>query len=1663
MRTYFSDKNLLRVILLLATTLLLGVASLSGEDHDLTITYHGNGHTSGRVPVNDQAYESGETVTVFGNIAELGRDEMFFKGWNDEPDGSGDDYVAGQRFSIGDESLTLYAQWGYHVDRYQDRAAQIWSTERSYSYRVVAPRKDGNYPLFVYTQGTWGSIWVEHIDQILTSMAERGFVAISVDYGQGTYPSSGTELLERARSIYDESDSDSAVNIVASSDANYKGAWADLHQGIVVSGFSQGAHMAALSAKFHSKVRAAVLIGNGISDGVPARAFLPDLLGIENLTFKPNQIRSIVGENDQFFGTNLAGVRKDQEATTGWDDPTDSRRDFIQPDGSGWSIAPGPHNFFNDYNGPLFSSFKDGTASWCMNPCFSWLASRAGSAVDPNSAGGDTWAEVAEMPTARRNLSTCVLNGEIYAIGGIGGLRSHQTYTPETDTWATKANMPTGRILFASSVANGKIYAIGGTTALLGGQPFATVEEYDPTTDTWTTKADMPSPRGLCSASEVNGIIYVIGGNKDNIDSSTVEAYDPVADTWTAKADMPTARQLLSTVVIKGKIYAIGGVITSQWPAVSSVEEYDPETDSWTTKADLPAPRGAAAVSVINDRIYFFGGTGGRGFDPEASVFVYDSVIDAWTEEGDMPVSLGGMCANTVAGSIYLIGGSSAPFPYDPSLNTVWKFTPEPNSDDFDGDGLLDSEELTIGTDPRRRDTDGDELSDGEEVNDSTTDPLNSDTDGDGLADGLEVAWSIDPLDGSTPEADHFLRSLGAQTGAFYRLGDTTSFQNQFAGADLKDAVFIVSVDFDEHAGSGPEVIWETGGATQGVSLVYEEGNRIVYRAAGARGFEVALVEVTLTQAQIDGGNVTILANYQIGDGTNSTISLIVDGVLVGSDNQPLEGDWSGGNAAGFGVPANSVAADGENQGLPDVVAFESGTINVDRGWLFYSEATWFPSETRIWPDVVPIGALGIEAEGIELGKGVDFFVSGFSFSSFFADAFGIENPGISPMAGAIYKGSLRSGEGALLVQPTGKPIAGLSYDARTDYLYATTGHSGGYLSGDYREGGVLVYNATTGALVAEIIFGDNRVINDLLVTEDAVYCTDSYNPELIKIVLEEGGALPAPPAFEVIPMTGFEMANVTDPEGNVIDVDLNANGIAGRFDSNQLFVINGATGVLYVVDGDSGTATPITVSGAETLFANGDGLYLDDTTLYICQNFQNKIAVVQLSEDGPEGIFVRNLTSPDLNIPTTITGYGDSIFAINTHFNELMFGDRSQVQTEVVQLSKSGEDWPDLIPLNVAGMEAEGITLGNGHDFFVGAFSYSSFFLGAAEHSLQSGAIYKGNLRTGEGQLLVQPTGTPIAGLSHDPRTNLLYAAKSTAQGGVLVYHSVTGALVADITFTLGADNKVINDVLVTETAVYCTDSVNPILYKILLGEGGTLPAEPVVEPLEMNGFVVDPDPTHFNANGIVSSADGKQLIVINISTGILYLVDTETGATAPIPVLGRKQRFADGDGLYLDGHTLYICQNFSNRIAVVQLSEDYTEGTFVRNLESLDLHVPTTIIGYGDSIYAINTHFGEIAAGNHATVLTDVVRLSTTPGPWIVATQVEFEGNAWINIGFESEASTATSDFVLQAAETLSGPWSVMEAQLVETPDGTYFHVPQNLESKQAFYRIWMRTKRN
>jgi N-acetylneuraminic acid mutarotase len=302
---------------------------------------------------------------------------------------------------------------------------------------------------------------------------------------------------------------------------------------------------------------------------------------------------------------------------------------------------------------------------------------------------GDTWSVKADMPTARQGLTTCAVNGKIYAIGGVNYpgvdtevLTTIEEYDPTTDSWTARSGMPTSRNWPACAVVSGKIFVIGGDRTYLS-SPRSAVEEYDPASDVWTPKANMPTARSTHAAAVVDGKIYVIGGltTFGAPPLAIVEAYDPVTDTWEQKASIPTPRGMPGASVVNGKIYVIGSFVPPGGPALPVVEVYDPGTDTWTRKADMPTARGGLACSTAHGRIYAVGGR--NAATPFAAVEEYNPANDTWTKRTDMwsidmqnPSGRFGLSTATVNDRIYAIGGTLFTQVPATTLSLTLEYTP---------------------------------------------------------------------------------------------------------------------------------------------------------------------------------------------------------------------------------------------------------------------------------------------------------------------------------------------------------------------------------------------------------------------------------------------------------------------------------------------------------------------------------------------------------------------------------------------------------------------------------------------------------------------------------------------------------------------------------------------------------------------------------------------------------------------------------------------------------------------------------------------------------------------------------------------------------------------------------------------------------------------------
>lgn len=268
----------------------------------------------------------------------------------------------------------------------------------------------------------------------------------------------------------------------------------------------------------------------------------------------------------------------------------------------------------------------------------------------------------------------------------------------------------------------------------------------------------------------------------------------------------------------------------------------------------------------------------------------------------------------------------------------------------------------------------------------------------------------------------------------------------------------------------------------------------------------------------------------------------------------------------------------------------------------------------QVFPEVIPLPN-GFQPEGIAIGPGTTFYVG-------------------SIPTGAVYRGDVRTGEGALLVPGgPGRQAIGLKYDGRTDLLYVAGGPTGM----------AFVYDAVSGGDVAAIPLTSEAptFVNDVIVTRQAAYFTDSFRPVLYKVALEANGALPTSPQAEEIPLSGdFEF----------VPGAFNSNGIAATPNGKALIIVSSVQASLYRVDPQTGNAALIDLGGGSV--PNGDGILLQGKNLYVVQNFLNQIAVVQLNPQLDSGAVVETITSPHFRIPTTIALHGNALYAVNARFD---------------------------------------------------------------------------------------------------------------------------------------------------------------------------------------------------------------------------------------------------------------------------------------------------------------------------------------------------------------------------------------------------------------------------
>ncbi len=269
----------------------------------------------------------------------------------------------------------------------------------------------------------------------------------------------------------------------------------------------------------------------------------------------------------------------------------------------------------------------------------------------------------------------------------------------------------------------------------------------------------------------------------------------------------------------------------------------------------------------------------------------------------------------------------------------------------------------------------------------------------------------------------------------------------------------------------------------------------------------------------------------------------------------------------------------------------------------------------RPLPDTIDAPAR-FALEGVAAGEGRTFYVGSLS-------------------DGRIARGDLRKGTMEVFVSaPVMVPAVGLKADQRHDLLWVAGGPSGK----------AAVYDLDTGAAVATLtLTAAPTFINDVTVTRNAAWFTDSQSAVLYKVPVSRKGAVGQP---EAVPLSG--------PAAAIVPGQFNLNGITASADGKTLIAVNSFKGELYAIDAATGASRLIDLGGVSV--ASGDGILLEGRTLYVLTNgtapgTTNEIVEVKLDLKRSKGEVVRTITSPLFETATTVAKVGDVLVAANAQF----------------------------------------------------------------------------------------------------------------------------------------------------------------------------------------------------------------------------------------------------------------------------------------------------------------------------------------------------------------------------------------------------------------------------
>ena len=239
---------------------------------------------------------------------------------------------------------------------------------------------------------------------------------------------------------------------------------------------------------------------------------------------------------------------------------------------------------------------------------------------------------------------------------------------------------------------------------------------------------------------------------------------------------------------------------------------------------------------------------------------------------------------------------------------------------------------------------------------------------------------------------------------------------------------------------------------------------------------------------------------------------------------------------------------------------------------------------------------------------------------------------------------------------------------------------------------------------------------------------------------------------------------------------------------------------------------------------------------------------------------------------------------------------------------------------------------------------------------SAATGTIYAVNLGSGAVTKFAEGGGQGRAsalGLKVDAQGRVWAAGGASGTVSVLRPDGFPVAILN----TPKSPNAYVNDLTpAPDGNVYVTDSSRPVIFRVT-------PDLKLSAWLDLSGTPIRYAPG-INLNGIVATPDGRALLTVQLNTGDLWRIDLRTRAVRRV-----MTGLTRGDGLLLDGRTLYVVRNAEGVITKVNLNADFTAGQIVAEEPLMGLRFPTTLAAFGGDLIVPQGQLDKLQGGTPET----------------------------------------------------------------------------------------------